>query len=497
MDDTKKQKPELAEVARIDLDQRLFGGYLRTLQNPDKVLRLEAGGDISVYDDISRDDRVGSNLRTRALAVIGKEWTVEPAGGEAADAKDKQVADYVEQVFGGFSFDRSRRDILRGGLLKGYAVSEIMWEQSEGDVFIKEMKHRAQRRFAFDLDANLRMLTRENPLEGVNLTSQHPRKFQTFIFGDEAETPYGVGLGRELYWPWWFKKNDIKFWLIFADKFAAPTPVGKYNPGASPQEKSTLLDACQSFQTDGAVIIPDGMSIDLIEAARSGTINTYSDLAAFMNAAISIVILGQTATTEGTSGKLGNEESQENVRDDLTKADADALCESLNGQAVRWLVDYQFPGYSNGRKYPRIWINCGDEEDHKALSERDKNLAETGVKFTKRHYVDTYGIPEENFDLVATADSEQEVPPADFAENSKGPDLADLATDDLALRAQATGEQWVNTVKTLLEQATDLEEFRDRLIDLAGDMDPAEMGELIAQATAIATMAGMAEVNDE
>jgi len=489
----KAKTPELAEVARIDLDQRLFGGWLRTLQNPDKVLQLEAGGDITIYDDIGRDDRVGSNLRTRALAVIGKEWTVEPAG---EDARDQQVADYVEQVFGGFSFDRARRSILRGGLLKGYAVSEIMWEVSEGDVFISDMKHRAQRRFCFDLDSNLRLLTRSNPFEGDNLTKQYPRKFQTFIFGDEAETPYGVGLGREVYWPWWFKKNDIKFWRIFADKFAAPTPIGKYPASALPEEKATLMDACRAFQTDGAVTIPEGMSIDLLEAARSGSINTYSELAAFMNTAISIVILGQTATTEGTAGKLGNEESKENVRDDLTKADADALCESLNGQSVKWLVDYQFPGYSGGRKYPRIWINCGDEEDQKALSERDKNLSDTGVIFVKQHYVDTYGIPEDHFELADKKVSDKPPVQADFAEKAGQGDTTASITIKLAEEADGAMSSWIDQVKVALDEAKDLEEFRDQLLELYGDLDPADLGNVISYGMSLADLVGRDEVNN-
>ena len=64
---------ERREIASLARDTEIFQGFMQTLQNPDKVLRLECGGDISVYDDIGRDPRIASVLRTRALAVVGKE----------------------------------------------------------------------------------------------------------------------------------------------------------------------------------------------------------------------------------------------------------------------------------------------------------------------------------------------------------------------------------------------------------------------------------------
>ncbi|RLC25796.1 MAG: hypothetical protein DRH56_05360 [Deltaproteobacteria bacterium] len=493
---TPQTKPDQAEVAGIALDPKLFGGYLKTLRNPDKVLTLEAGGDISIYDDIGRDDRVGGSLRTRALAVIGKEWVIKPAGEES---QDQAVADYVTQVFTSFPFDLARRDLLRGGVLKGYAISEIMWDVSEGDISIRAMKHRAQRRFVFDVEGDLRMLTRENSWRGENMSKHHPRKFQRFVSGDEAETPYGTGLGRELYWPWWFKKNGIKFWLIFVEKFAAPTPVGKYPNGTLTPEKNTLLEACQAFQTESGIIIPDTMQIDLVEAARSGNISTYYDLAAFMNDAMTITILGQTATTQGTAGKLGNDTAQEDVRADLVKADADALCESLNEQVVRWLVDYQFPGYSNGRKYPRIWIDCGDEEDHKLLSERDLNLSETGVRFKPRHYADTYGIPEETFAVVdpqkvATPDAAGTAA-SDFAEGAE----TELTPEQEAIEGlkksstaelQTLADPLLEPIFDIFRESASLEEARGRIADAFDDMDATLLAKTLTEALFSGALAG-------
>jgi phage gp29-like protein len=66
--------------------------------------------------------------------------------------------------------------------------------------------------------------------------------------------------------------------------------------------------------------------------------------------------LGQTLTTETSDtgayalGRVHNE-----VRMDIVKADADALCEALNRQAVRWICDFNFPPRMLKNGYPKVW----------------------------------------------------------------------------------------------------------------------------------------------
>lgn len=486
----KPQKPETDEVATLGRDQGIFQGFLNVLENPDKVLRLEAGGDITVYDDIGRDPLIGSNLRTRAQAVVGKEWDMAPA---TDDNRDVEIAEYAKKVFLGFPFDLSRRAILRGGVLKGYAVSEIMWDYSEGDISIRAMKHRAQRRFRFDLKEHLRLLTAEDGLDGIDLTEAHPRKFQTFTFGDEPETSYGVGLGRELYWPWWFKKNGIKFWLMFCERFGSPTGLGKYPRGASPGEKATLLNALDTIRSSSSVIIPEGMEIALLEAAKSGSASTQSELVRYMDEQISICILGQTATTQGTPGRLGNDNAQEQVRDDLVKADADALTESLNAQVVRWLVDYQFPGHG---RYPQMWIRAGAEADLNKLAERDKSLREGGVLFKKSYYVGSYGLKSDEFEVEETT-AGPETKPASFAEQAAQAHPADLISDRLDREAQPAIDAWIEQIEAMLAQAESLEQFKELLLAAYGDLPAGDLAAILASGLTAAEAAGRFDLEEQ
>ncbi|MDD2367347.1 MAG: DUF935 family protein [Desulfuromonadaceae bacterium] len=504
-----KQKPVIDEIASVATDFDIFQGFMEQIANPDDVLRLECGGDISLYDHIGRDSRVSSNLGTRARAVVGKEWTITPFSQEAIDIK---VAEYVEKVFLGFPFDRARRSILRGGTLKGFALSEIMWDTSEGDTFIADMIYRHQRRFTFDTSGNILLKTIDNPM-GMNVSIRDGlllKKFQHVAFGDEVETPYGVGLGRELYWPWWFKKNGIKFWMMFCDKFAGPTVVGEYESGASPDDQDKLLSAAQAVHTNSSIIHPKGMSLSLLEAARSGSITAYNDLVNFMNDEMTISILGQTATTTGTPGKLGNEQAQEKVKDDLVKADADSLCEAFNARetgVIRWLVDYQFPGLG---RYPQMWVDCQEEEDKKTLAERDEKLSvsmeKSGLKLSKSYYIRTHGLEEGDVEIITPQ------PPLSGGIKKPSPDkgsgeglafaepaatvvdASDLLTDHLAQQAAIKTDQWLNQLRALTMNATSLEDLRDTIVEQFGSMDTAELGNIIAQAMMLGDMSGRLDV---
>jgi phage gp29-like protein len=391
-----KKQPEKNEIATAKKDIELFGGWLGRLENPDPVLRTEASGKgIKLYDEIARDAHAGGVLEKRYRSVVGKEWDIVPASDQG---KDAEIADFVKEVFLSCNYDLGREKLL-GSVLYGFAVSEIMWQISEGDIWIDKFLDKKQYRFAFTVERDLRLLT---PTAMINGEPVPDRKFIIFTYGS-ADNPYGEGLGRRLWWPLWFKKNGIKFWVMFAEKFGGPTAVGKYPPGADKTDQDKLLAAIGAIHQETGVIIPETMAIDLLEAARASSINTYETLCNFMNAEISKTVLGGTLTTEigKTGGAYSAAATHEEAEQGIVKADADALCACLNKTAVRWLVDYNF---GPQKKYPKVWVRTEPEKDLKALADRDKILVrEIGVPVAKKYFYDNYNLPqpEAGEDLVS------------------------------------------------------------------------------------------------
>lgn len=478
------KKPITDEIAGIEKD--IFQDYIgKTLLNPDKVLKSESGGKgIELYEDLLRDTQVGSTLQTRRLAVVGKEWEIVPATEKRQDVK---IAEFVKEVLLGFNYDAARRALL-SGIVLGFKPAEIMWEYSEGDIWIKDIIGRASRRFVFDLKNNLRLLTPANMIEGEELPE---KKFVVYKNISDNGSPYGDGLGRMLYWPAWFKKNAIKFWMIFADKFGSPTAIGKYPAGTTKEQQDALLAALEAIQQESAIKIPDNMIIELLEAARTGTVDTYEKLCSFMDSAISKVMLGQTLTTEvGDKGSYAASQTHNDVREDYIKADADGLCEAQNSSLIRWIIDYNFP---DAGKYPKIWIRTAQEKDLKPLAERDQILVQNiGLPVSKKYFYETYGIPqpEEGEELIKIQGQGswvkgQQEQGKEFTEGIKfTPEQKALEglKENIAADWEKVVGPTIEPILKIIEGAATIEEAKARLMDAYGIMDNTQASELIARA---------------
>jgi phage gp29-like protein len=461
-------KPEKNEIATTLDGRDITRGYLSPLllEPPDDtVLMARGAGDYSLYREVLRDDHVKAALTQRIQSVISRPWEVKAGGKRAID---QAAAEFLREQIAALRWDDITAKMLHG-VFYGHAVAEVMWGVAGKYVSLADIKVRDRRRFGYDGAGRLRLKTLAN-YHGELLPE---RKFWIFATGaDHDDAPYGLGLAHWLYWPVWLKRNGIRFWSVFLEKFGTPTAVGKFPPGSSPEDQSKLLAALQAIQRDSAIIFPDGMQAELLEATRGGT----ADHAAFtqlMNAAILVITIGQTASTQGTPGKLGNDQEQADVRADITQADADLVCMSFNASVARWLTEFNFPGATP----PRVWRVMDEPEDLNALAERDERLARVGYKPGLARVTEVYG---EGYEPAAPltlpspprgGQGEGATPPPApaFAEGAPFPDQAALDAAIDALDAAMLNAQARALLKPILDK-------------LAGGADPTELLGWLAEA---------------
>jgi len=397
-----RKRPQMQEVATIRKDIDVFAGWLTRLENPDPVLRTEAAGrGLKLYDEVARDAHAAAVLQQRIQAVVGKEWEIVPAGSPKRPGRnpgvtqERKIADLVSEALENCNFDQARSELLLC-LLYGYYVLEVLWTVKDGKIVIDRLRGKHPRRFLFSPEREMRLLTPESMIDGEALP---PRKFVVMTHGD-SDNPYGSGLGQILWWPVWFKKNGIKFWLTFLEKFGMPTALGKYPSGATEKAKGDLLDALDAIQNETSITIPEDMTAEYLEASRSGTA-TYEGFADFMDRQISKAVLGQNLTTElKGGGSLAASQIHNEVRQEIIESDADLLDACLNATLIPWIVDYNFPGVT---AYPRIRTYAAPKPNLKEQSEIDKTVsADIGVEIPKRHFYEIYGypVPEEGEETV-------------------------------------------------------------------------------------------------
>ena len=403
-------KPDQALVGEIattrdgrDITQPWVRG-LREARDPKLSLAVDWGA----YDVVYNDDQVYSTMQQRIGSVVSRNWTVIP--GDESDPRSVKAAERFDLTLKALPWDRITRKMLMASFY-GYAVAELMWDVKDGLFDIVGIKVRHARRFRYDDQDRLRMLLPGN-MQGEIMPE---RKFWVHAVGaPDDDSPYGLGLAHWLYWPTLFKRNGIRFWNIFLDKFGTPTAKGTYPSNATSDQITKLLAALQAIATDSGFVVPEGMAVELLSATRSGAAD-FHQLCGYMDAAIAKVVLSQTMTTDNGASR-SQAEVHDGVRVDVVTTDADDLTESFTnggggkGGSARWWTDFNF---GTDVAAPIVRRHVEEEDDTKTTAETDKVLHEMGWVRTEESFSDTYG---EGFvrksDPDAPAGSQPVVPPA-------------------------------------------------------------------------------------
>lgn len=420
------------EIATTLNGRDITDPYIRGLREPREPL-LYGSVDWGVYRDILRDDQVFSTVQQRIGAVVSRDWDV--LAGDEGDPRSVKAAEALNRTLERLGWDRITRMMLYGTFY-GYSVAEVIWEARDGLWDFGAIRVRHARRFRFDDQNRLRLLT-PAASQGELLPD---RKFWVHaVGGDNDDEPYGRGLAHWLYWPTLFKRNGLRFWNIYLDKFGTPTAVGKYPRGASRSDILNLLSALQAMSTDSGIVVPEGVAVELLTAARSG-VGDFATLYDKMDAAIAKIVLSQTMTTDNGSSR-SQAEVHGDVKLEVIKSDADLLSDSFNSGPVRWWTDFNF---GTDVAAPQLVRVVEEEEDAKANAETDEIHARNGWVRTAESFAETYGegyVRKDDPDApsgFATETPQGQAPDVSTAQPGKEPVPGGPVSPDATMRKPAS-----------------------------------------------------------
>ncbi|CNJ03541.1 Mu-like prophage protein gp29 [Yersinia aldovae] len=453
----------------------------------DSVLQSRGSPDLKIYREVLSDEEVKSAFTQRQDALISREIQVDAGGDRPIDI---DAAEAMRRQIDALGFDRITR-LMHYGVFYGYAVAELIYGVKDNLLWIDNIKVRDRRRFRYSPTGELRLLTPQNMTAGEECPAPY---FWSFATGaDHDDEPYGMGLAHWLYWPTFFKRNDIKFWLIFLDKFGMPTVAGKYPEGATEKQKRDLLALTRAISTDSGVTMPLGMDIEMLGATRSGAAD-YEAMYTAMNEAIRRVVVGQISSSGGAAKGLGGNESlQSDILTSIAKSDGDVIYESWNRGPGTWLTELNFPGAA----VPQVSRVFDEPEDLKTRAERDKAIIEsTGYRPTLANVVDTYGGEWEVTPVRDTAPAPVVTDkPVSFAESSGATeDIPAIMATRLNRELTLATEVWMAQLQQLVDGVESLEALRDGLDTLLPEMALDQYAEVMAQAMAAAALAGRYEL---
>lgn len=485
--------PPLGEIATTGNGRDITRPWVAELEQPlDR--RLWGPVDWGPYERVRKDDQVKACMEQRIRAVVKCGWQV--VSGDESDPRAQQAADALEARLNLIGWDRITEKMLWAEFY-GIAVAELLWADIENLWQFSRIKVRHARRFRYDKDGKLRLLTVARP-QGEIVPD---RKFWVVrAGGTDDDVTYGEGLADWLYWPVVFKRNGVRFWNIFLDKYSVPTAKGTYPRGASAEEIAKALEAVQAIATDSGIVVPEGFVIELLEQAKAGA--DFGAVCRYMDGSIAKIILGQTMTTDSGAAGLGSNQADvhADVKEEIIKASADLLTDSFTEGPSRWFTDYNF---GTDVAAPIVRRVVEQPADLKAEAEKDKTLSDMGWELTDEAFTDRYGEGYERtgkpdpasaaaVPMPSTPGAKPEVPAADdqvaLAETLAPPanprDIVDDATDALMANDgwRRVMAPMVGPLLEAIRNATSLDEVRALIAREAELGDDAALADALARA---------------
>jgi len=261
-------------------------------------------------------------------------------------------------------------------------------------------------------------------------------------------------------------------------------------------KQGKLLTAIRQMGRDAGIATPEGVKIELLEAASDRN-DGQAGLTRYLDEMMSEAVLGETLTTSaGTNGSRALGEVHADVRVAIAKADADLLSATLNDTLVRWIVELNMPGAG----LPQVWRDFEDQPDPDAQASRDKTLSDMGYRPRSVDYVnETYGV-----DVVDTKEASVTDPAADpaaatpaFAEaqaaSRRAGDL-DPMVARLEKEAAPAIDAMLERIRAALDASSSYEEFAEALLTISPSMDVEALAAVLEPAFTAADLAGRATV---
>ena len=467
-----------------------------------EIFREADAGDVmrqmELFEEMEeKDPHLFSQLQTRKNAVTGLDYEVIPFGD---DPRDKEIADFIGEQLGTIeSFEDVETDLL-DAVGKGFAVSEIMWGYDEGHVVVQEIRSRQQKRFFWDsLDDTFKVRTQEHS-EGLLL----PRnKFIVHRYKARSGHPSRAGVLRVTAWMYLFKNYDLKDWVSFCEVFGMPLRLGKYTAAASEADQRALMEAIYSLGTDAAGIIPDSTMIEFIESNKTTSVEIYEKLARYCDEQISKAILGQTLSSDSGGGSYAQGKVHNEVRHDLTAADAKALATTIRRDIIKPLVEYNF-GYDVDA--PLFTFASEETEDLKDTVTIYQTLNAMGLPISTEHIYNKFNIPkpEKGEELLKAPVSGQMTLPYPDMEQKSLKDMPeqeqiDILTDEARKQTEQIFQKMMEPVLKMVDKYESLDALQmalknaDTLKEVYREMDSPDLEDIMHQAIYLSTLVGRSQ----
>ncbi len=349
-------------------------------------------GDYSIYEDMLNDDQVSVCLKLKKDLVIGAGWDIVPE-----DESQDEMVDDIKVALAedpSIPFDDSMEEILSAYEF-GFSLTEKIFKfREDGALTLNALKTRHPSTWLIWRDQHGNIEKYEQHAKRGDLKI-NPKSLIHFIINRKFQNPYGRSDLRSAYNAWFTKRQIIRYYAIFLEKAASPTPVARYDTNAPPEAIAAIHAAIQKFQTKTALTIPKEIEVEFLETSNTGEayekaidiFNTFIGRSLFIPDLLGF----HGEKTSGGSLALGKEQMSVFVKHIQRRRKA--LEDTINNEIIWPIIFYNYGDVDNYPKfklrpvsdsdaieYAKIWLDAVKGKIYEA-SDEEVNHFRNIVKF--------------------------------------------------------------------------------------------------------------------
>lgn len=443
-----------------------------------------------------QDAHIFSELAKRRRAVTGLGWKLTPPddANQSEIDRTEELEDILRKIprFEDMQYD------LCDAIGKGISAHEIDW-QTGSTWYPKSFIWVPQRAFQIDrTKGELQYLKNGIPeplREGGWVVHEH-----------RAKSGYieQAALFRVLAWTYAYKAYDIRDMQRFLEMYGLPLRLGKYPAGIDGKQRDQLLKAVRNIGNDGAGVVPANMSIEFIQAMKSGTVDDFLSATTYWERKQSMAILGGTLTSQAdgktSTNALGH--IHDKVRREIMEHDVGQITPTMNSQVVRpiALINGMFPP----DRVPAYEYLTEETPDQAKLVDVLSKAAEMGMEIDVDWAHKAVQIPraDKGAKLLVAGKSSPAISPADAAltrlvalagTGNAEQDITTAHGSQLAALCAPFEQGLIQQISAIVAEAGDFDAALEGIATLRADP---KWAEAMAQGMAAANLAGRFDVNE-
>jgi len=417
---------------------------------------------IKIYDQMRRSDaQVRATLRLVKTPITAAQWYIDPAGDTA---RDLEIAAFVEWAlfkrlktswpkflwealymldFGFYDFEK----VFAFDTWTPPKTSETARPRKRPVVVWDDFGPRHPRTvmsWDFFDNGDVKAMIHQK-ITGVGETENVPipvDRLLMFILDEEAGDPEGMSILRSAYKHWYYKENLYKIDAIQKERHGIGIPMVTLPINFTQDDKIQANKLGMNLRTNekAHITVPpgwevgfaelQGQPVDALESAEHHNhLLAQNILAPFLDQN-----RGTGSATAGTAG------DQVQMFMKSLRYVADILSETLHDDAIKELVDFNYPDV---QEYPRLkYRRIGENADWRALSAALKNLVDSQLLTpddeTENHIRETFDLPQMVITSKRSSEDRLESLVGPPQENNMGPE--DDSSEQAARQGNTSAE---------------------------------------------------------